>query len=79
MKHVTRRGMLKAAGLAGAGLVLARDPLSALVARVPRAAAAAADTPVRGGSLRVGVSGSWSTLDPPHYINLAERQIFYSI
>ena len=79
MKHVTRRGILKAASLAGAGLAVARDPLSALVTRLPRASAAAADTPVRGGSLRVGITGNWTTLDPPHYINLAERQIFYSI
>ena len=79
MKHVTRRAILKSASLAGAGLALARGPLSGLTTPLPQASAAAVGTPVRGGTLRVGLTGDWATLDPPHYIQYAERQIFYSI
>ena len=39
----------------------------------------AAAAPASGGALRVGVTGGWATLDPPHYTNVSERQIFYSI
>jgi peptide/nickel transport system substrate-binding protein len=79
MKRFTRRQVLKSAGVAGAGLALGAGPLSQFFTYVPRASAAGADTPVRGGSLRVGITGDWSTLDPSHYINISERQIFYSI
>jgi len=40
---------------------------------------ASAQSPPRGGTLRVGISGDWGTLDPAHYTNVNERQIFYSI
>jgi len=40
---------------------------------------ASAQSPTRGGTLRVGISGDWGTLDPAHYTNVNERQIFYSI
>lgn len=79
MKRLTRRGILKSASLAGAGLALTRGPLPGLMTPLPQASAAAVDTPVRGGALRVGVTGGWANLDPPHYIQYAERQIFYSI
>lgn len=79
MKHVTRRGILKSATLAGAGFALARGPLSGIVTPLHGASATAVDTLVRGGSLRLGITGNWTTLDPPHYINFSERQIFYSI
>ena len=79
MHHITRRGILKAAGAAGAGLALGRGGWPPFVAGVPTASAAQAVAPMRGGSLRVGITGNWTTLDPPHYINVSERQIFYSI
>jgi len=40
---------------------------------------AAAAAPGSGGTLRVGITGGWASLDPPHYVNVSERQIFYSI
>jgi peptide/nickel transport system substrate-binding protein len=38
-----------------------------------------AQSPSRGGTLRVGITGDWSTLDPARYTNVSEREIFYSI
>ncbi len=35
--------------------------------------------PRRGGSLRMGISSEWKTLDPPLYTNVSERMIFYAI
>ena len=43
------------------------------------AGADAAATPTPGGTLGVGITGGWATLDPPRYTNVSERQIFYSI
>ena len=39
----------------------------------------AAQSPARGGTLRIGISGDWGTMDPARYTNVNERQIFYSI
>jgi len=43
------------------------------------AASVSAQSPVRGGTLHIGISGDWGTMDPAHYTNVNERQIFYSI
>lgn len=53
--------------------------LAASGAFFPTGAAGAGPAPARGGTLRVGITGDWSTLDPAHYTNVSERQIFYSI
>jgi peptide/nickel transport system substrate-binding protein len=68
MPLLTRRRLLGAAGAAALAL-----------ARSERPARGAVAAPTNGGTLRVGITGGWSTLDPPHYTNVSERQIFYSI
>ena len=75
--RLTRRRLVTAAGAAGA--VLSGGRLSRLVDSGAEASAAPAGQPVPGGTLRIGITGGWATLDPPHYTNVSERQIFYSI
>jgi peptide/nickel transport system substrate-binding protein len=64
------------------GLATARTVAAAVVVALAGsliAVGAAAQSPARGGTLRVGISGDWGTMDPAHYTNVNERQIFYSI
>lgn len=75
--RLTRRRLVTAAGAAGA--VLSGGRLSRFVNAGAEAFAAPAGQPAPGGTLRIGITGGWATLDPPHYTNVSERQIFYSI
>jgi peptide/nickel transport system substrate-binding protein len=73
-----RRGLGKAAIGAVTGIIVLA--LAAGGSLLPASGAPAAPPgPARGGTLRVGITGDWSTLDPAHYTNVSEREIFYSI
>jgi peptide/nickel transport system substrate-binding protein len=76
MDRITRRRFLTSAA---AGALLTGVRLSAPFGPGAGAFAAPAGTPQTGGTLRIGITGGWATLDPPHYTNVSERQIFYSI
>jgi peptide/nickel transport system substrate-binding protein len=89
MKYVdSRRARVLMVGLAVALIVAAggcapaaptspvageRNPTSAAVVKPSSAESR------RGGTLRLGTSSEWNTLDPPLYTTVSERQIFYSI
>lgn len=73
----TRRRLVTAIG--AAGVMVAGGRLSRIAGSRATAFAAPAAQPVPGGTLRIGLTGGWATLDPPHYTNVSEREIFYSI
>lgn len=77
MKRLSRRQFL--GSISAAGTVLSGYWLPSFTDSGREADAAAAAAPVSGGTVHVGITGGWATLDPPHYTNVSERQIFYSI